>query len=176
MQYDKKQEPASVLVVDPPWRFDDKLPGKGRGAEKHYPTMHLHELCALELPPMLPDCWLFMWRVASMQDEALRLIKAWDFGPVKTELVWLKKTKTGKRWFGMGHTLRAEHETCLIAKRGRPQVLNRSTRSTFEAKAGRHSEKPGEFFEIVEALCPGPYVELFARQKRPGWACYGNEV
>jgi N6-adenosine-specific RNA methylase IME4 len=137
--------------------------------------MSLEELKDLELPPLLPDAWLFTWRVASMQAEALELIEAHGF-TVKTELVWIKRTVKGKRFFGMGRTLRGEHETCLIATRGRPKIQNKRTRSTFEAKVGRHSAKPPEFFELVEALCPGPYIELFARERRPGWDCYGNEL
>jgi len=106
----------------------------------------------------------------------------WGFTP-KTEIVWLKKTAHGNRWFGMGRTVRAEHETCIIATRGRPKVLNHSVRSTFvtdfaglSAQVGRHSEKPEEFYKIVETLFDGPYVELFARRQRPGWTCQGDEA
>ena len=28
----------------------------------------------------------------------------------------------------------------------------------------------------IEALYAGPYAELFARQRRPGWDAWGNEV
>jgi N6-adenosine-specific RNA methylase IME4 len=28
----------------------------------------------------------------------------------------------------------------------------------------------------IEALMPGPYVELFARESAPGWAAWGNET
>ena len=164
-----------TLVADPPWSFGDKLPGPGRGAEKHYSVLSIADLCAFALPALAADAYLFMWRVASQVTEAYEVVRAWGFTP-KTELVWLKRTATGKRWFGMGRTLRAEHETCIVAARGKPKPLNRSTRSTFEAVAGRHSEKPEAFFDIVEALCPGPYVELFARRRRPGWTCLGNEL
>lgn len=164
-----------VLCADPPWRFNDKLPGKGRGAAKHYDVMTTEQLFQFQLPPLEDDCYMFMWRVAAMQYDALELCKAWGFTP-KTELVWVKKTKTGKRWFGMGHHLRAEHESCIVATRGRPKPRVRNIRTVFEAKAGRHSEKPDEFFEIVENFSDGPYVELFARRRRKGWMCYGNEI
>lgn len=175
--------PFRVLVADPAWKFSDNLPGKGRGAAKHYKTMSAIEICRMPLPPLHQDCVLFLWRVASMQQEALDVVKYWGFTPVKTELVWMKKTATGQRWFGMGRTLRAEHEICLIATHGKPQVKNHSTRTTFitdvdglSAKAGRHSEKPDKFYEIVEELFDGPRVELFARQQREGWTCLGDEL
>jgi N6-adenosine-specific RNA methylase IME4 len=39
-----------------------------------------------------------------------------------------------------------------------------------------HSRKPDCIHERIERLVAGPYVELFARQRRPGWDCWGNEV
>lgn len=164
-----------VLVADPPWKFGDNLPGPSRGASKNYPTMTIPELEQFPIPPMEDDALLFMWRVSSMVEEAYRVVRAWGFVP-KTEMVWIKQTVNGNRWFGMGRTVRAEHETCIIAQRGKSIVRNRSVRSTFTAKAGRHSEKPAEFFRLVEELAPGPYAELFARQHRIGWTCFGNEL
>jgi N6-adenosine-specific RNA methylase IME4 len=174
--------PFKVLCADPPWPFIDKLPGQHRGAERNYKCLSVRDICRFPLPTIADDAVLFLWRVAAMQQEALDVIKMWDF-KLKTEAIWLKKTQSGSRWFGMGHTLRAEHEVCLIATRGRPQVLNHSTRSTFvtdfeglSALVGRHSEKPEKFYEIIESLFAGPYVELFARRQRPGWTCIGDEA
>lgn len=164
-----------VLCADPPWQLRDKLPGKGRGAEKHYRTMPMPAIANFQLPPLEDDAYLFLWRLASMQEEALFVMRAWGFVP-KTEIVWLKRTGTGKRWFGMGRHVRAEHETVIVGVRGRPQRLLRNIRSTFEAKAGEHSAKPGAFYDLVETLAPGPYVELFARHRRRGWTSFGDEL
>lgn len=142
---------------------------------KHYGTMTTSEICRFPLPPMYFDSTLFLWRVAALQHEALQVLDAWDF-QLKAELVWKKLTRTGKRHFGMGHHVRAEHETCLIATSGRPATLNKSVRSIFEAPTGVHSEKPEAFFRIVERLREGPYCELFARRQRPGWTCLGLEA
>ena len=40
-----------------------------------------------------PTVWLFLWRVAAMQDQALALIKELGFA-VKTDIVWVKTRKT----------------------------------------------------------------------------------
>lgn len=184
---------AQVVVADPPWKFGDKLPGNGRGAEKHYDVMNVEDICHLQLPPIADDAHLFLWRVSSMPQEALDVIKAWGF-IVKSEIVWFKKTKHGKDHFGMGRQVRLGHEVCHIAVRGKGAgVLNRSQRSTFtteqdldedgggwfEAVATRkHSQKPEEFFRIVEGLFAPDVqrLELFARQARPGWRVIGNQV
>jgi N6-adenosine-specific RNA methylase IME4 len=38
-----------------------------------------------------------------------------------------------------------------------------------------HSVKPDSFFDLVESVSPGPYLELFARRERVGWHSWGNE-
>lgn len=110
-----------------------------------------------------------------MVEEAYSVVRAWGFVP-KSEIVWRKLTPKGRLHFGMGRTVRASHETCIVAKRGRIGVKNRSIRSMFEAPVGRHSAKPESFYDLVEDLVDGPYVELFARRHRPGWTCIGNEL
>lgn len=169
------EQPFRVLVADPPWSFGDKLPGRTRGAEKNYPVLSQEEIEAFSLPLMAQDALLFLWRVSSQVEEAYRVCRSWGFVP-KTELVWRKETKTGLQHFGMGRTLRASHETCIVAQRGRSIVKCRSVRSLFSAPVGRHSEKPELFYSIVEQLADGPYVELFARRPRHGWTTYGNEL
>jgi N6-adenosine-specific RNA methylase IME4 len=149
------------------------------------------------------DAMLFLWRVASMPSEALEVVSYWGFEP-KTEIVWVKTTgegddamitSKGARYgqlvkvpvlhFGMGRSVRGAHETCIVATRGKYSKLikNHSTRSVFFAPVPRdsegriiHSAKPAEFFTLVENLCKGPRLELFARERRDGWKCAGREL
>jgi N6-adenosine-specific RNA methylase IME4 len=175
--------PARLILSDPPWKFGDSLPGKGRGAVKHYPCMSVQELKRFPLPRLADDCLLLMWRCAAMQVEALSLMQAWGFVP-KSEIVWLKLTRgartageTSKLHFGMGRYVRASHEVCLIGVRGRIEVADHAVRSVFAAPVQEHSRKPDEIYEIAERLVPGgPYVELFGRRTRAGWTVLGNEV
>jgi N6-adenosine-specific RNA methylase IME4 len=39
-----------------------------------------------------------------------------------------------------------------------------------------HPRKPDEFYARVERYCDGPYVDLFAREQRPNWDCWGDQV
>lgn len=172
-----------VLVADPAWSFGDSLPGATRGASNNYDVMGIDDIRNLDIPPLAPDCILFLWRVSAMVEEAYSVVRAWGFTP-KSELVWRKLTSGGKRWFGMGRYVRMEHESCIIAVRGKPKVRDRATRSILDAdEAGMfsapcegHSRKPDEFYGLVETLCEGPYLELFARRQRENWICLGNEV
>ncbi len=179
----------TCVVCDPPWSFRDHLPGPKRGASKHY-DCDLSSQQLIELHVKLlggkgprngitsgqfniaPTSWLFLWRVASMQREAIDVAEACGYS-VKSEIVWIKDK------IGMGHYTRAMHETCLICTRGTGTSqlrLSASIPSVFHAPRGRHSEKPAEFYSIVETLCKGPRLELFARERRVGWTCWGNEL
>lgn len=172
----------AVVAADPPWQFDDRLPGRSRGAERNYPCMPVSALERLILPPIADNAVLLLWRVAAMQEEALRIVRAWGF-TLKSELVWVKTTKRAsvdagatKLAFGMGRQVRAAHEVCLIATRGKVRPLVRNQRSVFFAPRARHSEKPDAFYEIAERTWAGPRVELFARRERENWTTYGNEI
>ncbi len=176
------------IVADPPWAPRDKLPGKTRGAARQYPVMKTEDICRfVHEIDIADDAILFLWRLSSMQADALRVAEAWGFD-IKSEVVWRKVTKRGRLWFGMGRTVRASHETCLIGVRGRASqlVVGKNIRSVFDAPVpvgpnGKyiHSAKPPEFFtQIVEPLigCDGPRLELFARQRRARWDAIGNQL
>ena len=169
--------PFHTLVADPPWRFSDSLPGKGRGAGKHYGCLTLSEIARFPLPPMAKDSVLILWRVSAMVEDAYFIARAWGFVP-KAEFAWIKTTKDRRRVrMGMGHQVRHGHESAIIATRGRPKRLSKAVSSVVTAPyTGRHSGKPELFFDRVEQLYPGPYCELFARRQRPGWTCYGNQL
>lgn len=178
-----------TISADPAWLFSDKLPGNTRGASSQYDCMPWQDLCKLQLPPIADDAILFLWRVGAMQEQALAVMHMWGFD-LKSEMVWVK-TKNGVvveddtpvddigLAFGMGHYTRYCHEVCLIGTRGKAAsqvVQNHSQRSVFFAELGRHSEKPDKFYGIVETMCKGPYLELFARKQRNNWTCLGNDL
>ncbi len=166
-----------TLVADPPWQFGDKLPGPGRGAAKHYGVLNVSQIALFELPLLQSDCWLFLWRPATHQLEALCVARAWGFAKVAGELIWRKTTNDGTRLrLGMGRAFRNTHETCLVFKRGRPGRLSMALPSMFDAPRTQHSAKPQAFYEIVDRFAPGPTVELFARRPWPGWECQGDEM
>lgn len=166
----------NVIVADPPWPFQDSLPGKSRGASNNYSTLNLSQILQYQLPPVDGRAVLFLWRVSAMQEEAIQVCKAWGFKPY-TEMVWQKQTAKGKKWFGMGRMLRNSHESVLVGVRSvRPLPKSLSVRSTFEAPYTGHSRKPEEFYDLVEEMLEGPYLDLFARRQRNGWTCIGQEL
>jgi N6-adenosine-specific RNA methylase IME4 len=102
-------------------------------------------------------------------------MRAWGF-QLKTTLVWDKVTAGGRPAFGAGHYYRGAHELVLFGVRGRCAALSRSERTRFEGQVGRHSQKPELLQDMADRVSPGPRLELFARRRRPGWTCWGNQL
>lgn len=78
----------------------------------------------------------------------------------------------------MGYYTRSNSEPCLLATRGNlPKLANRGIKALIYSAIQRHSQKPIDQYRKIEELYPNmEYLELFARQKRPGWSSWGNEV
>lgn len=76
----------------------------------------------------------------------------------------------------MGDWLRGKTEHAILAVRGRPLVTLTNQTTAFTAPVREHSRKPDEFYALVEALCPGSKLEMFAREAREGWAAWGAEA
>lgn len=110
-----------------------------------------------------------------MLRDAFKIVDAWGF-QFKTAGHWVKTTKNGKLNFGTGYILRCAGEPFLIATRGAPKTT-KSTRSVIMGRIREHSRKPEEAFAAAEQLMPhARRIEVFSRQKRPGWSNWGHEA
>jgi N6-adenosine-specific RNA methylase IME4/ParB-like chromosome segregation protein Spo0J len=165
----------AVLYADPPWHFEvyNEESGIERAAGNHYPTMSLDEICAMPILNLAsPDAALFMWTTAPHLRESFDVLVAWGF-EYKTNIVWVKDK------IGLGYFVRNQHELLLVATRGdmpSPSPANRPP-SVISAPRREHSRKPDEAYALIEAMYPAlPKLELFARQRRPGWDVWGNET
>jgi N6-adenosine-specific RNA methylase IME4/ribosomal protein S27AE len=171
----------NIIYADPPWKFNNKNTGgsMSSGAANQYPVMKLEDIINLSVKEIADEnCILFMWWVASMPEEALKVVKAWGFTlKTMTCFSWIKKTKNDKDFFGMGFYSRQQQEHCLIAVKGKNKILDHSIRQNVRAVNELHSKKPGVVREqIVKMVGDNPRIELFAREKVQGWDCWGNEV
>lgn len=167
----------NILYADPPWKYErNKVQG---AAERHYPTMSIEQLCALDVEKITDEnCALFLWSTFPFLPEALRLIKAWGFTYKTTAFVWLKQNRKNKDWFfGLGFWTRGNAEICLLATKGKPQRKSAKVSQLIISPIDKHSKKPDIVREkIVELMGDLPRIELFARQTTPGWEVFGNEV
>ena len=140
--------------------------------------MSIDELCALPVETLAEkDCLLFLWATFPQLPEALRLIRAWGFTFKTVAFVWLKLNKKSPTWFyGLGYWTRGNAEICLLAKRGKPKRRSAGVHQFIISPVEEHSKKPDVTRDkIIELAGDLPRVELFARQKAPGWDVLGNE-
>lgn len=162
-----------VVCADPPWQYGD--PGQAEyGAEwRHYPVMSMAELEALDVAGLATDnAVLFLWATSPMLPEALALGKVWGF-TYKASFVWDKVRHN------YGHYNSVRHELLLVLTRGSflPEGRELQDSVVTVERSDEHSQKPEEFRRIIEAMYPSvPKVELFARERHEGWACWGDEV
>jgi N6-adenosine-specific RNA methylase IME4 len=172
-----------VVLVDPPWHFRTwSRNGRDRSADQHYQTMQLVDLAALPVADLVAtDSVLLLWATWPLLPEALALIQAWGFKYKTCAFAWMKAdpyrlfADDATPFAGLGYWTRANTEPCLLATRGKPKRLNADVRQGIIAPRREHSRKPDGIHDRIERLVAGPYLELFARQTRPGWTCWGNE-
>jgi N6-adenosine-specific RNA methylase IME4 len=148
-----------ALVVDPPWESGFGTPERG----VLYAQMDEEEILALPVPEWADErCHLWLWTTNFHMPLALRCVEAWGFEH-KSVLTW-HKPKMGQGWY-----LRNNTEHCLLGVRGRLSLAAADIPSCFTAAVREHSEKPEEFYTIVQRASPAPIGEAFQRTAREGF-------
>lgn len=171
-----------TIVVDPPWAYSQKWSGgkelssrffKGgtdRGAACKYDVMDQVAMLALPVGEWAAvDAHMYLWTTNAFMLDAYELMAAWGFA-YKTTITWVKNQ------IGMGMYFRNTTEHVLFGVKGSLKCLRRDVPTHLNAPRGRHSEKPAAFYDMVETMSPGPYLDVFARRHRFNWDVYGNEV
>lgn len=169
------------ILIDPPWRFSNST---GKVAPEHkrlrrYSTMSFDEIAALPVNQVaLPQSHLYMWTPNALLFEALTIMKAWGF-TYKTNIVWYKVRKDGgPDGRGVGFYFRNVTELLLFGTRGKLRTLKpgRTQVNVMISRKEEHSKKPDSCYDLIERCSPGPHLELFSRQRIPGWTQWGDEV
>jgi|HubBroStandDraft_1064217.scaffolds.fasta_scaffold37071_5 N6-adenosine-specific RNA methylase IME4 len=156
-----------TILADPPWDIEQQGP---RGASRHYRLMTLDVICGLKVGNLCAaDGHLWLWVTNASLHAGRLVMDAWGF-TYRSCLTWIKPR------FGLGKYLRNQTEHVLLGTKGKAPVLFHGQGTWFYAPLQEHSHKPEEQYAIIERCSPGPYLELFARRKRPGWDAWGNEV
>jgi N6-adenosine-specific RNA methylase IME4 len=165
--------PYRVIVVDPPWPWHTwRKNDPSNRIVGGYPRMSIEEICAVDVASIAArDCILWLWTTNHHMRNAFRVLDAWGFKEY-TMLTWVKNK------IGMGDWLKGQTEHCIMAARGKPVVELTTQTTALHAPRRAHSQKPREFYKLVEKLCPAPrYAYLFSRHRPgPNWDCHGNEA
>jgi N6-adenosine-specific RNA methylase IME4 len=170
-----------LLLADPPWApVTWKLP---------YDTMPIEDIRDLRLGAdgrasrlqsdpsvkdvLAPNAAIFVWAIEESLDHVTSILESWGTKRVYPTLIWDKA-----RAFSEGKVGRYRHEYLCVGLRGdaAPVWLPESIISV--PRDGLiHSQKPVEFYKIIERMFPSflQRLELFARREQPGWHGWGNQ-
>jgi N6-adenosine-specific RNA methylase IME4 len=184
-----------AIYADPPWHFEAWISARWNGDKikpvltpakaPDYRTMDLQEMASLPVSDLgARDCVIFCWGIWVSLPECIRLIEAWGFTYKTCAFNWIKANASQLDMFrdsadgqlGLGYWVRQNSEFCLLGTRGKPKRLNADVRQGIIEPRREHSRKPDCVYDRIERLVAGPYLELFARARRPGWDAWGNEV
>lgn len=170
-------EGYEVIYADPPWQYQDR--NCNGSAEGHYSTMKLVDIMALPVSKIAAEnAVLLMWATWPLMPEAMQVIEAWGFKYKTIGFNWIKRNRSDCGFFfGLGRWTRGNAEPCLLATRGKPKRVNNAVSQLIFEPIGRHSAKPPVVRDrICELLGDKKRIELFARNRTPGWDVWGNEV
>lgn len=194
------------ILLDPPWleRGGGKsIRGAQRHYPLMKPHQILEAV--LQCPLWHPDdegAHLWLWSTDNYLPDALDLMRGLGFRYIRT-MVWAKlapprenklldlladserefcaivddfEAEFRRIQIGLGQYLRGAHEPCLLGVRGRLPAEVRNVPSLILAPRTEHSRKPEAAYRAIEAVSPGPRLELFARRQREGWDVWGDEI
>ena len=184
------------IAADPPWpqKGAGRPLGRASGSYRSWATrvagprtrampyqlMTVDEIAAMPVDRLAHQdgAHLYLWTTNQFLADAFRVVRAWGF-TYSTTLVWAKAPMGG----GTGGAYGISTEYIVYARRGKVPAQSRITGTWFRWKRPydergkpQHSAKPGEFYDMVETVSPGPRLELFARRDRPGWDVWGNQA
>jgi N6-adenosine-specific RNA methylase IME4 len=171
----------STILIDPPWRFTNRT---GKVAPEHrrlhrYETMSFADIGKLPVARYAKDtAHLYMWCPNALLPEGLTIMKEWGF-KYKTNIVWYKIRKDGgPDGRGVGFYFRNVTELLLFGIRGSMRTLKpgRTQVNIIRTRKEEHSKKPHEAYTLIQDCSPGPFLELFARERVAGWHQWGNQV
>lgn len=175
------------IIVDPPWPHEQFSERKHGSSKTAMVQMSVEAIAALNIRQYAnKNTLLGLWGVWPFMDEATDVMRAWGFHQVSA-CPWVKTyPKSGEATCGIGHWFQSSSEFFKLCRTGKPKRdeeaprvrgLLVGTECTFYAPIGSiHSNKPIELHEYFERTVNGPFLELFAREERPGWTCCGLET
>ena len=167
----------NTIVLDPAW--DITLSGKinyrpNRKTRLDYSTMSLEEIKQIPLHKIANiGSHIYTWTTNKMLPYTFDVLKDWGVNYHLT-LVW---TKPNGMMPCFGYKFATEF--CLLGFYQKPmqKFNNMAKLNWFKSPSIKpHSTKPQIFFNLVDEMSPDPKIEMFARKRRLGWDCWGNEV
>ena len=150
-----------TILADPPWKFGK---GWGWGAERYYKLMSVKDICKLQIPSA-DNAHLYLWTTNGMIEAALGVMRAWNFKQ-KTIITWAKTRSI------FGYYFKGQTEQLLFGVKGSLPPLSYKETTLLTADIRKHSQKPDEIYDKIEAVSPGPYLDSWKHRYFQTRHCY----
>lgn len=182
-----------IIYADPPWKYNDRYnihgAAFGGGAMAHYPLLTTPQISSIPVQSWVDPAGsvLLMWATWPKLEEAFKVISGWGYTYKTLGFCWVKTNRgNGEPFFGTGFYTRSNTEPCMLATAGKnfPRPITNGISQILESPGSllvspreEHSKKPDLARQkIVELFGDVPRLEMFARDRSPGWDAWGNEI
>ena len=171
-----------LIYADPPWKQSKGGKKAARpqssGKPLDYQVISLEEITGhLHTADSLTgdNAILFLWTIDKYIFEAQTIAEGMGY-KLHARMIWDKVTGIPAAF-----TVRYGHEYLLYMYKGKLTPVAKEERgkihTVFREQVKRHSKKPDEAYRIIERLYPSARkIEMYARNTRDGWDCWGNEI
>lgn len=171
-----------LIYADPPWKQSKggkkNVRKNSSGKPLDYQTISLEEIEEhLRQATTLTseNSIMFLWTIDKYLFEAQKIAEKLGY-KLHARMIWNKVNGIPAAF-----TIRYGHEYLLYMYKGKLLPIEKQERgkihSVFTEKVKKHSQKPEIAYEIIERLYPNTNkLEMYARNMRENWDCWGNEV
>lgn len=171
-----------IVYTDPPWQQTKGGKRKARplqGKSLDYPTMDMESIKKIHrivFEHVNEKHNVFMWTIDKYLHETEQMMNELGYN-LHARFIWDKENGIAPAF-----TVRYSHEYLLwFYKKGRILMPINEMRGKYTTvlrePATKHSKKPECVYKMIEDMFPdATKIELFARNERDGWNCWGNEV
>jgi len=169
------------IMADYPWEFQNwSEKGDGRSPSQHYDVMSVRDLYEIPIGNFCaPNAIIWFWTTGPFVPDAIKILEYSGLRYV-TMGYWgkVQKKDATKPKMGGGHVLRECGEPFIIAKVGKPAFTDKAIEGLILDPRRESGRKPERAYEFAERMAPknSPRLDLFSRQERSGWDCFGNET
>jgi len=167
------------VVADPPWPNSTNWT---LASHAFYPRMTVKQIAELPVAEVASEhAVVFLWSTSMFLEAGLRIIQQWGYRFCGYAFIWVKRNSKGNPAHGYGPTYYTAKctELVLMGTRGPAPIAQEFVVDVLDTQRREHSRKPEEFWDALQRYLGQTYprrLELFSREPRKGWKCWGNEV